>query len=1042
MLRQALAVSLGEKATIDMDYMMGLSGKSENEIFEDLKGVIFLNPLYEYGNSYEPKYLMADEYLSGNVREKLKIAKNSAELYPEDYKVNVEALQKVQPKDLTASEISVRLGATWLPPDDVQEFIFHLLETPRYAQWNIKVHFSPFTSEWNIEGKSYDKGNVRAYNTYGTSRINAYKIIEETLNLKDVRIFDYIEDDEGKKKAVLNKKETAIAQSKQEMIKQEFQDWIWSDPERRERLCKSYNEKFNSVRPREYDGSHIIFNGMNPEIELREHQKNAVAHILYGGNTLLAHAVGAGKTFEMVAAAQESKRLGLCNKSLFVVPNHLTEQWAAEYLQLYPAANILVATKKDFETKNRKKFCGRIATGDYDAVIIGHSQFEKIPMSIERQRAILEQQLEEITGGIAELKRNRGENFSIKQLEKSKKSIRQKLDKLNDQTKKDDVVTFEELGVDRLFVDESHYYKNLYLYTKMRNVGGIAQTEAQKSSDLFMKCRYLDEITGGRGTVFATGTPISNSMVELYTIQRYLQYSTLVKNGLQHFDAWASTFGETITAVELTPEGTGYRAKTRFAKFYNLPELMAIVCGGSGAGKTRFYAKPNIMNAARNSYVILDPKGEILRDTGHLLEKKGYEVRVLDLISMEKSHCYNPFVYLQNDNDVQKLVTNLFKSTTPKGSQSNDPFWDTAASMLLLALVFYLHYEAPPEEQNFAMVMEMLRAGAIEDEDDPSPSPLDNLFSDLMIDNPDHIALKYYHSYHSGSSKTLKSIQITLAARLEKFNLESLAALTSADELDLQSLGEKKVALFALIPDNDSSFNFLVSILYTQLFQQLFYAADHIHGGCLPMPVHFMMDEFANVSLPDDFDKILSVMRSRGVSVSIILQNLAQLKALFEKQWESIVGNCDEFLYLGGNEQSTHKYVSELLGKETIDTNTFGKSTGRSGNYSTNYQISGRELLTPDEVRMLDNQYAILFIRGERPIMDFKYDIMKHPNVALTTDGKASPYKHGEVTKDIASIAIWDIDPATLPEKEMEETNWELLSDEEMEALFINNQTN
>ena len=573
---EALAVSLGEKATIDMDYMMELSGKSENEIFEDLKGVIFLNPLYEYGNSYEPKYLMADEYLSGNVREKLKIAKNSAELYPEDYKVNVEALQKVQPKDLTASEISVRLGATWLPPDDVQEFIFHLLETPRYAQWNIKVHFSPFTSEWNIEGKSYDKGNVRAYNTYGTSRINAYKIIEETLNLKDVRIFDYIEDDEGRKKAVLNKKETAIAQSKQEMIKQEFQDWIWSDPERRERLCKSYNEKFNSVRPREYDGSHIIFNGMNPEIELREHQKNAVAHILYGGNTLLAHAVGAGKTFEMVAAAQESKRLGLCNKSLFVVPNHLTEQWAAEYLQLYPAANILVATKKDFETKNRKKFCGRIATGDYDAVIIGHSQFEKIPMSIERQRAILEQQLEEITGGIAELKRNRGENFSIKQLEKSKKSIRQKLDKLNDQTKKDDVVTFEELGVDRLFVDESHYYKNLYLYTKMRNVGGIAQTEAQKSSDLFMKCRYLDEITGGRGTVFATGTPISNSMVELYTIQRYLQYNTLVKNGLQHFDAWASTFGETITAVELTPEGTGYRAKTRFAKFYNLPELMAM----------------------------------------------------------------------------------------------------------------------------------------------------------------------------------------------------------------------------------------------------------------------------------------------------------------------------------------------------------------------------------------------------------------------------------------------------------------------------------
>ena len=552
---EALAVSMGEKAAIDMEYMMELSGKSEEELFADLKGVIFLNPLYEYGNSYEPKYLMADEYLSGNVREKLATAKRSATLYPEDYTVNVQALEKVQPKDLTASEISVRLGATWIPPEIFQQFMFEFLDTPRYAQWNIKVHYSQFTGEWNIEGKSYDRSNVKAYSTYGTSRINAYKIIEETLNLKDVRIFDYIEDDEGKKKAVLNKKETAIAQAKQELIKQGFQDWIWADPTRREKLTKMYNEKFNSIRPREYDGSHIVFNGMNPEIELREHQKNAVAHILYGGNTLLAHAVGAGKTFEMVAAAMESKRLGLCNKSLFVVPNHLTEQWAAEFLQLYPAANILVATKRDFETKNRKKFCGRIATGDYDAVIIGHSQFEKIPMSIERQRAILEQQLEELTDGIMDLKRNRGENFSIKQLEKSKKSVKQKLEKLNDQSRKDDVVTFEELGVDRLFIDESHYYKNLYLYTKMRNVGGIAQTEAQKSSDLFMKCRYLDELTGGRGTIFATGTPISNSMVELYTIQRYLQYNTLVKNNLQHFDSWASTFGETVTAVELTPEG-------------------------------------------------------------------------------------------------------------------------------------------------------------------------------------------------------------------------------------------------------------------------------------------------------------------------------------------------------------------------------------------------------------------------------------------------------------------------------------------------------
>ena len=461
--------------------------------------------------------------------------------------------------------------------------------------------------------------------------------------------------------------------------------------------------------------------------------------------------------------------------------------------------------------------------------------------------------------------------------------------------------------------------------------------------------------------------------------------------------------------------------------------LNTLVCGGSGAGKTRFYCKPNLMQA-NTSFVILDPKGEIVRDVGKLLETKGYEIKVLDLISMEKSHCYNPFVYLQNDNDIQRLVTNLFKSTTPKGSQSNDPFWDTAASMLLLALVFYLHYEAPPDEQNFAMVMEMLRAGSIEDEDDPRPSPLDCLFDELADDNPDHIAIKYYRSYHSGSAKTLKSIQITLAARLEKFNLESLAALTSTDELELGTLGEKKTALFALIPDNDTSFNFLVSILYTQLFQQLFYSADHIHGGSLPIPVHFLMDEFANVSLPDDFDKILSVMRSRSVSVSIILQNLAQLKALFEKQWESIVGNCDEFLYLGGNEQSTHKYVSELLGKATIDTNTYGKSEGRSGSYSTNYQVSGRELLTPDEVRMLDNQYAILFIRGERPVLDFKYDILKHPNVALTADGKAGVYKHGEVKSDVATIELISFDKNKAPETQVAETNYELLSDEDFET--------
>ena len=460
--------------------------------------------------------------------------------------------------------------------------------------------------------------------------------------------------------------------------------------------------------------------------------------------------------------------------------------------------------------------------------------------------------------------------------------------------------------------------------------------------------------------------------------------------------------------------------------------LNTLVCGGSGAGKTRFFCKPNLMQC-NTSFVILDPKGEILRDTGNLLKEKGYEIKVLDLITMERSHCYNPFVYLNNDNDVQKLVTNLFKSTTPKGSQTNDPFWDTSASMLLSALIFYLHYEAPEDEQNFAMVMEMLRAASIEDEEDPRPSPLDELFSELELSNPEHIALKYYRSYHSGSAKTLKSIQITLAARLEKFNLESLASLTLTDEMELPSLGEKKVALFALIPDNDTSFNFLVSILYTQLFQQLFYTADHIHKGSLPVPVHFLMDEFANVSLPDDFDKILSVMRSRGVSVSIILQNLAQLKALFEKQWESIVGNCDEFLYLGGNEQSTHKYVSELLGKETIDTNTYGKSTGRSGNYSTNYQISGRELLTPDEVRRLDNEYAILFIRGEKPIMDLKYDILKHPNVSLTTDGKGKPFKHGETSIDFSSLSIINVDLSSITNINYEETTYELLSDEDFE---------
>ena len=567
---EALSISLAEKAKVDMDFMSELTGKSEEELERELSGVVFRLP--ESGTE-NPKYVSEDEYLSGNVREKLKVAELTAQSDAR-YQVNVTALQNVQPKDLSASEINIRLGTTWLPESDVEDFMFQLLNTPNYMQWRIKVHFSKYTGEWQVEGRSLDKGNVKANNTYGTTRANAYRIIEDTLNLRDVRIYDYVEDEDGKKKAILNKKETAIAQGKQDMIKQAFQDWIWKDPERRQRLTDYYNENFNAIRPREYDGSHLNFYGMNPEIRLREHQKNGVARILYGGNTLLAYVVGAGKTYTMVAAAMESKRLGLCHKSMIVVPNHIIEQFAAEWLQLYPAANLLVATKKDFETKNRKRFCARIATSDVDAVIIGHSQFEKIPLSIERQQNTIRSQIEELVQGITEEKARNGNKFTIKQLEKTKKSLLVRLEKLNDQSKKDQVINFEELGIDRLFVDEADGYKNLYLYTKMRNVAGIAQTEALKSSDMFMKCQYLDELTGGKGVVFATGTPVSNSMVELYTMQRYLQHHTLVEHNLQHFDAWASTFGETVTAIELAPEGTGYRLKTRFAKFYNLPELM------------------------------------------------------------------------------------------------------------------------------------------------------------------------------------------------------------------------------------------------------------------------------------------------------------------------------------------------------------------------------------------------------------------------------------------------------------------------------------
>ena len=564
----ALILSISEKAKVDMEYMSNLTGKTEQELVKDLVGSIYKDPMKEI-------YVTADEYLSGNVREKLKIAKEFAK-NDSEYEINVEALEKVKIKDLSASEISVRLGATWIPTDVIEEFIFELLKPQSYNKNKIKVHYSDYTSEWNISGKSEDRGNVLAYSTYGTTRANAYKIIETTLNLKDVKITDTVIDENGNEQKVLNVKETAIAQAKQDRIKDEFVEWIWKDHSRRERLVKIYNEKFNSIKPREYDGQYIQFGGINPEISLRKHQIDAIAHILYGGNTLLAHEVGAGKTFEMVASAMESKRLGLCSKSLFVVPNHIIEQFSSEFLQLYPSANILVATKKDFATNNRKKFCSKIATGEYDAIIIGHSQFEKIPMSKERQEKVLNKQIKDLLLGIDDLRNNDGEYYTVKQLEKSKKKLEEKLKKLNDQSRKDDIVTFEQLGCDRIFIDEAHYFKNLFLFTKMRNVGGIAQTEAQKSSDLFMKCQYLDEITEGRGIVFATGTPISNSMVEMYTMQRYLQYSTLAKANLLQFDSWASTFGETVTAMELSPEGTGYRSKTRFAKFYNLPELMSM----------------------------------------------------------------------------------------------------------------------------------------------------------------------------------------------------------------------------------------------------------------------------------------------------------------------------------------------------------------------------------------------------------------------------------------------------------------------------------
>ena len=574
---EALAVSIGEKGKVDLSYMAELLGTPEDfeRITGELRGVIFKDPSEDVSDP-EAGWQTADEYLSGNVRNKLQIAKLAAANDPA-FEINVEALTAAQPKDLDATEIDVRLGATWISPDVIQKFMNETFQIPFYLRYAIRVKFSPATAEWRIEGKTKtNRNDVIAYETFGTARASAYKILEDTLNLRDVRVYDTVEDENGKPKRVLNKKETMLAGQKQQAIKDAFANWIWQDPQRRETLVRQYNELFNSTRPREYDGSHIHFVGMNPEISLREHQRNAIAHVLYGGNTLLAHEVGAGKTFEMAASAMEAKRLGLCQKSLFVVPNHLTLQWAQEFLHLYPSAKLLVASKKDFETANRKKFCARIATGDYDAVIIGHSQFEKIPLSFERQERIIQEQIDEIQGGIAELKHSSGEKFTIKQMEKTRKQLELKLEKLRAAERKDDVITFEELGVDRLFVDESHSFKNLFLVTKMRNVAGLSTSEAQKSSDMFGKCRYMDELTGGRGVIFATGTPVSNSMTELYTVMRYLQYGTLQQKGLTHFDCWASTFGETTTSIELAPEGTGYRARTRFAKFFNLPELMTM----------------------------------------------------------------------------------------------------------------------------------------------------------------------------------------------------------------------------------------------------------------------------------------------------------------------------------------------------------------------------------------------------------------------------------------------------------------------------------
>ena len=856
-------------------------------------------------------------------------------------------------------------------------------------------------------------------------------MLENALNLRATKIYDTIYDENGKEQHKLNGPATEEAQAKQRMIEDAFKDWIFKDRERRESLVALYNEKFNCIRPREYDGSHIQFFGMNPEIALRPHQRNAIAHILYGHNTLLAHVVGAGKTYEMVAAAMEKKRLGLCSKTLVAVPNHLTGQFASEALKLYPNANILVTTQRDFEKSNRKRFCAKIATGNYDIVVIGHSQFEKIPLSDARKAEFISKQIDELEMQLESMD-NSDSRLTVKQLESKKKQLKTKLSNLLDAPKRDDVVTFEELGADSLMVDEAHNFKNLMTVTKMHNIAGISTTESQKASDLFMKCQYLDEITGARGVTFATGTPISNSMTELYTMQRYLQQYTLERNGLANFDSWAATFGETVTAIELAPEGTGYRTKTRFARFFNLPELMAmfkecadiqtadnlniIVIGGSGSGKTRFYVKPNALQLI-GSYLFLDPKGELTRTLGRIMETKGISVTVLDLVHFQ-GH-YNPMAYLETDEDAIKLAFAIVNNTKPKDAPSGgDKFWDDSSVLLISALILYLMYEAPASEQNFSTLMYMILNCQVS-ENEMVENPLMMLFGELERRDPQHPAVLQFKSFMLGAKKTLQSILISAAANLYMFNSRKFAEMTSRDEMFLPRMGLEQRALFIVLPDNDTTFNFIATMLYTQLFDQLFRLADSTpeYNGALPVHVRLMMDEFANVALPKNFKNILAVCRSRNISCDIILQNIAQLKSLFKDDWEGIIGNCDTLLYLGGNEYGTYEYLSKILGKETERTKSQSIGKGSRGSSSDSLQTAGRELCMPDEIRRMRDDECLLLMRSEDPVIDRKYNLLKHPNVKYTPDAGGEPYViPPDYMGDAVTITMGAVAAATAPE--------------------------